>query len=81
MSEDELTGQAILMDQRIKEATERAAAFVAEKDKRIAELESALQTIKRLCGGDRGPNWSDQMAVTQTRMRIMDLCEIANGQT
>ena len=48
------------------------------RNKRIADLEAALLAIKRLCSGDRQHNWADNMAVTQTRVRIADLCEIAD---
>ena len=47
---------------------------------RISELESALRTIKRLCSVERESNWESPAAVAQMRMRITDLCEIADQE-
>jgi hypothetical protein len=47
-------------------------------NKRIHELKGALTSIKKLCSGDRVPNWSDDRATTITRGRIMDICKIAD---
>ena len=40
-----ISGQSIIMDERMKEAEARARKFVAEKDDRISKLEAALRSI------------------------------------
>lgn len=48
---------------------------------RIAKLEIALRQIKALVVGERNPNWRDRAAVTWSRGRIADICDVAIRQT
>jgi len=41
------------------------------------DLIAALERVKALVVGDRAPNWNSDMAVTQSRMRIADICDLA----
>lgn len=40
------TGASVLMEMSIEEARKKSAAFVAQKDQRIAKLEAALRDIR-----------------------------------
>ena len=41
------------------------------------DLIAALERVKALVVGDRAPNWNSDMAVTQSRMSIADICDLA----
>jgi len=41
------------------------------------DLIAALERVKALVVGDRAPNWNSDTAVTQSRMRIADICDLA----
>ena len=51
---------------------------IADQQAKIERLEAAEKAIGRIKSqvvGDRNPNWTDDFAATQTRMRIADIAD------
>ena len=47
------------------------------RDRRIAELEAALNRVKTHCAGDAMPRWDCTPRTTASRGYIMDVCDAA----